>query len=322
MQTVPAQAPGLTTRRKIEAKHGWGPSVRSLVAQTLETGTVVPQTSPTSWRKVLGPLDPPVDIEEPSPRRALPAGPLSVVAQGVEFAYRDGVPVLRGIDLDLPAGTHAAVVGETGCGKTTFAKLLCRLADPTSGRILLGGVDLREVQRRSRRDAVRMVAQDGFLFDTTIDENVRYGREDATDEDVERVFRDLGLDRWAGRLPAGLHTPVGERGEGLSAGERQLIALARALLAEPGLLILDEATSAVDPDTERVLSVALERASAGRTTVAIAHRLSTAESADVVLVFDKGRIVERGTHDELVGADGVYASLYESWLGSTQPARI
>jgi putative ABC transport system ATP-binding protein len=176
------------------------------------------QSAIAGWRKVLGLLDLPVDIEEPSPGRALPAGPLSVAAQSVEFAYRDGVPVLRGIDLDLPAGAHAAVVGETGCGKTTFAKLLCRLADPTSGRILLGGVNLREVHRRSRRDAVRMVAQDGFLFDTTIRENVRYGREEATDEDVERVFHDLGLDWWVSRLPAGLDTPVGERGEGLSAG--------------------------------------------------------------------------------------------------------
>jgi ATP-binding cassette subfamily B protein len=248
----------------------------------------------------------------------LPAGALSVSARDVRYSYREGGPVLHGITLDVPAGQHVAIVGETGCGKTTFVKLISRLADPSSGRIRVGDVDLRHVAAGSRHRSLRMVPQDGFLFDTTVRENVRAGRVDASDRDVEAAFEDLRLGGWVVSLPKGLDTAVGERGEALSVGERQLVALARAQIADPGLLILDEATSAVDPATERRISEALRRLSEGRTTITVAHRLSTAEGADRVFVFDAGRLVETGTHRELVDAGGTYARLYESWLGNVR----
>jgi ATP-binding cassette, subfamily B, bacterial len=274
------------------------------------------QTAIAGWRKVLGVIDLPVEISEPTPGVPLSAGPLAVAVEGVEFSYRGGGPVLRGIDVAIEPGAHVAIVGETGCGKSTFAKLLCRLADPTAGRILVGGVDLRDIEASARRAAIRMVPQDGFLFDTSIRENVSAGRPGATEEDVEDAFADLGLLDWLKALPDGLDTRVGERGESLSVGERQLVALARAHIAGPGLLILDEATSNVDPGTEREIARALARLEAGRTTVTIAHRLSTAEGADQVLVFDAGRIVERGDHRSLVDLGGTYARMYASWLGN------
>ena len=239
-------------------------------------------------------------------------------AEGVWYRYGDGPVVLRDVSFEVPAGAHVAIVGETGSGKTTFSKLLTRLADPLRGRIELEGADLREVAPAARRGAIRMVPQDGFLFDLTVRANVRAGREGATDREVEAAFDDLGLGDWVESLPTGIDTRVGERGEWLSVGERQLVSLARAQIGNPGVLILDEATSAVDPATERRISEALRRLSAGRTTITIAHRLSTAEGANEIFVFDAGRIVERGTHSELVEIGGTYAGLYRSWLGNVR----
>jgi ATP-binding cassette subfamily B protein len=285
------------------------------------------QTAIAGWRKILALLALPVEVVEPVDGRSMPNGALEVRAEDVDFAYgaggssgERGPLVLHDIDVFVPAGAHVAIVGETGSGKSTFVRLLARLADPIRGRILIGGVDLREVSPASRRRAVRIVPQDGFLFDMTILENVRAGREAATRRDVEVAFEELGLGQWLASLPGGLGTRVGERGEALSVGERQLVSLARAQIGDPGVLVLDEATSAVDPATERRISEALRRVSAGRTTITIAHRLSTAETAETVFVFDRGRIVERGTHDELVVAGGRYATLYASWLGNIRTA--
>jgi putative ABC transport system ATP-binding protein len=317
---------------------GWGLGVGEVVAFTFLIGLLLTpiavlseiidqtQIAIAGWRKVLGVLATPLDVPEPEPGAVLPHGALDVAVERLSFAYRDGPPVLRDVDVRLAAGRSVAIVGETGSGKTTFAKLLCRLADPTEGTVRLGGVDLRAVAPGHRRRAVRLVPQDGFLFDATIADNVRVGVAGADggaaagDDEVLAAFDALGLGWWLDDLPLGLATPVGERGGNLSVGERQLVALARAQLGNPGLLVLDEATSAVDAETERALARALDRLSEGRTMVSIAHRLSTAESADVVLVFADGRIVESGTHAELVRAGGTYASLYESWLGNTRDA--
>ena len=298
--------------------------VRLLIRPISEIGEVFDNTQAAlaAWWKVMGVLDTPVDVVEPDPPDAeeLPAGPLPVEVRDVSFSYRAAEPVLRGVGVAIPADADVAVVGETGSGKTTFVRLLARLADPASGDVLIGGVDLRAVAPDSRRRGIRMVPQDGFLFAATIEDNIRYGRSGATEADAAAAVEALGLRPWVEGLPAGMRTPVGQRGGRLSVGERQLVALARAQVADPGLLLLDEATSAVDPETEEALAVAMAHLARGRTTVSVAHRLSTAERADLVLVFDDGRIVEQGRHDELVAAGGVYARLHESWVGNTRRA--
>jgi putative ABC transport system ATP-binding protein len=239
-------------------------------------------------------------------------GPLEIDVDHVSFAYNDHA-VLHDVSLHVPAGTAVAVVGATGSGKTTLARLLCRLADPDEGSVALGEVDVRRLSESDRRHAVRMVPQDGFLFAMPVRENIRMGRDDATDAEIVTTIADLGLTEWVGSLPHGLDTEIGPGGEGLSVGERQLVAVVRAALADPGVLILDEATSSLDPATELAMTAALERLKQGRTTVTVAHRLSTAERADLVVVFADGRIVETGSHDDLVVAGGEYASLHEAW---------
>ncbi|WFE98261.1 ABC transporter ATP-binding protein [Micromonospora sp. WMMD987] len=278
------------------------------------------QNAIAGWRRVLDVLDIAPDVADPGERgRELPVGPLDIRFADVTFAYPGGPPVLHGVTLDIAAKSRVAVVGETGSGKTTFAKLLTRLMDPTQGRVLLSGVPLDEVRFDSLRSRVVMVPQDGFLFDATVGENVRFARPELTDAELTAAFTELGLADWLDGLPAGLDTAVGERGEALSVGERQLVALARAYVADPDLLVLDEATSAVDPATEVRLQRTLDAVTRGRTTLAIAHRLSTAQAADEVVVVDRGRIVQRGPHEELVrDPDSVYGLLYASWLEQTR----
>ena len=280
------------------------------------------QNAIAGWRRVLDIRDIEPDVADPGPDGvALPDGPLDVRFDGVSFAYPGGPEVLSTVDLTIPARRRVAVVGETGSGKTTLAKLLTRLMDPSRGEVRLGGRPLTEVRFDSLRQRVVMVPQDGFLFDATVAENVRFARPELSDEQVEEAFVRLGLGDWLAGLPAGVSTRVGERGEALSVGERQLVALARAYVADPDLLVLDEATSAVDPATEVRLQRTLDAVTRGRTTVAIAHRLSTAEGADEVVVVDRGRIVQRGPHADLLrDPDSVYAKLYASWLEQTRAA--
>ena len=273
------------------------------------------QNAIAGWRRVIGILETPGDLVDPGPdARRLPRGPIDVRFDDVTFAYPGGPPVLRDVDLRIEPGTRIAIVGETGSGKSTFAKLLTRLMDPDEGAVLLDGLDVRQIAQTSLRRSVVLVPQEGFLFDDTLASNLLYGRLDATGADFLASAEALGLGDWLAGLPRGLDTRVGQRGESLSAGERQLVALLRAHLADPDLLVLDEATSAVDPALEMRIGQALERLMRDRTSVTIAHRMSTAENADEVVVVDRGRIVQRGPHRELVLQDGVYAGLHASWV--------
>ena len=291
-----------------------------LIAPIWELGEVLDQTQTAlaGWWKILSVLDVPIEVHEPESGEKLKTGALEIEANNVNFRYRTGSQVLDDISIQIPAGTNVAVVGETGSGKTTFVKLLARIADPTSGQITINGVPIHEIDAESRHSSIQMVPQDGFLFDQTIRENVAFGKPHASEEEIQTAFHSLGLTDWLNKLPDGINTQTGSRGERISVGERQLVALARAQLANPGLLILDEATSAVDPETEVALVSALERLSHGRTTISVAHRLSTAEKADLILVFDQGKIVETGTHQELSTQNGIYADLHNTWMGNTQ----
>ncbi|MER7544189.1 ABC transporter ATP-binding protein [Actinomadura sp.] len=294
----------------------------TLFVSPMQTATEVlneAQNAIAGWRRVLGVLDTVPDVADPGDAGVtLPRGPIEVRFESVGFAYPGGPPVLHDVNVDIAPRSRVAVVGQTGSGKTTFAKLLTRLMDPVSGRILVDGVPLTGIRFSSLRERIVMVPQDGFLFDASLGDNIRYGRPDASDEDLVLALTELGLADWLDGLPQGLDTPVGQRGESLSAGERQLVALARAYIADPDLLVLDEATSAVDPATEVRIQRALDGVTRGRTAIAIAHRLSTAEAADEVIVFEAGRVVQRGPHAVLAAEPGVYADLHASWTAQRE----
>lgn len=276
------------------------------------------QNAASGLRRVVTALDRPDEITEPAEPVPLPAGVPDVRFEDVRFSYPTGGDVLSDLSLSIEAGRRVAVVGETGSGKTTFAKLLVRMLDPVEGTVQIGGVDVRGVAFGDLRRRVAFVPQEGFLFEGTIADNVRYGHPAAGPREVRTAFVELGLDGWVRSLPAGIDTQVGERGGNLSAGERQLVALVRAWISGPDLLVLDEATSAVDPALDVQLRRAIDRLTAGRTSVTIAHRLATAEAADEVLVFDQGKLVERGSHLGLLQAGGVYAALYADWVAGTR----
>jgi ATP-binding cassette subfamily B protein len=265
-------------------------------------------------------LDKITDLFDEEPEVLDPTGAVAleriegrVTFEGVRFAYGRGPEVLHGVDLDVAAGTTVALVGHTGAGKSTIAKLLARFYDPTEGRIQIDGVDLREVTQESLRRQLGIVPQEGFLFAGTVAENVAFGRREATRDEVVAAVRAVGADEFVERLEDGYETQLGERGSRLSLGQRQLIAFARALLADPRILILDEATSSVDIGTERKIEQALRRLLHGRTAFIIAHRLSTIRDADLIVVLEHGRVVEQGTHDELLARRGLYTSLYGDW---------
>ncbi|MEU1946113.1 ABC transporter ATP-binding protein [Streptomyces sp. NPDC020125] len=279
------------------------------------------QSAAASLEKIAGLLAQRPSVPEPADPKPLPPRPTKapgreVVFDGVRFAYRTGGEVLPRFDLTLPAGQTLAVVGATGAGKSTLAKLLARFYDPSDGRVLLDGVDLRDLAMPELRRGVVMVTQEAFLFSGTIAENIAIGRPDATRAEIEQAAKAIGAHDFVAALPDGYDTDVRKRGGRISAGQRQLVAFARALLADPSVLILDEATSSLDIPGERAVQRAMDTVLRGRTAVVIAHRLSTVETADRVLVMADGRIVEDGPPDQLIAGEGRFAALHQAWRDS------
>jgi len=275
------------------------------------------QSASSALEKLAGVLAEQPGIKEPAQPVALNTVRGEVAFDDVRFAYVPDRPVLPDLSFTVPAGQTVALVGTTGAGKTTIAKLIARFYDPTSGAVTLDGIDLRDISQTELRRHVVMVTQENFMFEGSVADNIRFGRPDATDAEVVAAATAVGADRFIDALPDGYDTDVAKRGGRLSAGQRQLVAFARAFLADPAVLILDEATSSLDIPSERMVQRALETVLSDRTALVIAHRLSTVEVADRVLVLEHGRIVEDGSPDELIAqAEGRYASLHRAWVES------
>jgi ATP-binding cassette subfamily B protein len=279
--------------------------IQSLLSVGLEV-----QTSMALFGRIFEYLDLPVEIVERPDARTLTDVRGDVRFESVSFRYGEDAPwTLSEISAEIPAGTTTALVGETGSGKTTLAYLVARLYEPQQGCVSIDGVDIRDLTLQSLAATVGLVSQETYLFHASIRENLRFAKPEASDEEIEAAARAAQIHELIASLPDGYDTLVGERGYRFSGGEKQRMAIARTVMRNPPVLVLDEATSALDNETERAVQQALDDLSRGRTTIAIAHRLSTIRDADQILVLDDGRIVERGTHDELVGLGGRYAAL-------------
>jgi ABC-type multidrug transport system fused ATPase/permease subunit len=268
------------------------------------------QAAVISGERIFELMDTPPDVVNAPDAVDLPPIQGDVRLDHVSFSYDGRTPVLSDVYLDVKAGQTIAIVGPTGAGKSTIINLMSRMFDVTSGQILVDGIDIRHVTLASLRSQIGVVLQDPFLFSGTIRDNIRYGRLDATDQEVQAAAAAVNAHEFIAQSPQGYYAPVQERGSGLSMGQRQLISFARALLSDPRILILDEATASIDTHTEHLIQDALRRLLQGRTSFVIAHRLSTIKEADQVLVVEGGRIVEQGTHDELLARRGTYFKLY------------